>query len=277
MCYKISMKTKGLYFVTVIVLLFITIGTMYAEENLIKNSSFEELSANGIPVNWRTHSWAKGDSTIQFGSDKETAHSGNNSVFVNNFSENHGYYIQTVAVNETSSYKISGWIKTENIRDGADGAGISLLNLFEVGGNFKGTTDWQYAELYVTTRSGIYAIEVMLQLGNYGGLTTGKAWFDDITITKVNSIPPGAIVSVVSKEESSQKEVVPDSQKDTPEETKNQGTFVFLIIVIIIVIIAGIAVVVIIIITRKKTGVPDKDKKDETQEEGQEPKTEDKT
>ena len=77
------MKIKGLFFITIIVFLFIITGISYTEENLIINPSFEELSADDKPLNWRTHSWIKDTSTVQFGTDMVITYSGNNSVLSN--------------------------------------------------------------------------------------------------------------------------------------------------------------------------------------------------
>ncbi|MBN2441757.1 MAG: hypothetical protein JXJ04_10430, partial [Spirochaetales bacterium] len=130
-------------------------------------------------------------------------------------------------------------------------------------GNFKGTNPWKYAELYVSTGPGISSLEVMLQVGNYGELNSGKAWFDDVEVIKVNSIPSGAVVTVVSKKKDTADSEVKKETQNTPKETKNQGTFIFFIIVIIIVVLTGAAVVVFILVTRKKKGMPDTDETDE--------------
>ena len=125
MCYKITMKTKELFLITLIIFLFTGAWYVYSE-NMISNPSFEELTQEGNPVNWRTQSWTS--SGNQFGVDKSSAHSGTHSVFINNDVPNHGYYIQGVSVKPNSFYKVSAWIKTENIAQGPEGAGISIIN-----------------------------------------------------------------------------------------------------------------------------------------------------
>ncbi|MBN2444568.1 MAG: hypothetical protein JXJ04_24615, partial [Spirochaetales bacterium] len=120
------MKTIGLHIIIIITLVFMVSGIIFAEENLIKNPSFEDIGTGDIPKNWRTHSWTPDASGGQFGIDKEIAHSGKHSVFVFNSVDNHGYYLQTVTVKENSFYKLSCWVKTENIKENLEGAGISI-------------------------------------------------------------------------------------------------------------------------------------------------------
>jgi hypothetical protein len=249
------MKTKELLILIITTLLLLNLTTLYAEDNLIRNSSFERLINEMLPSNWRTQSWVPDTTVAHFGVDVDNFYSGSYSVFINNGLENHSYYIQTVKVQENTFYKISGWIKTENVGAQSEGAGISLIDYFDVGGNLRGTNDWQFAELYVTTGPGVSSIEVMLQIGNYGSLNTGKAWFDDITMTKVDTIPANVAIAVVSnKKNSSQDASDKGSTKDVKKQKKNQGVFLFFLIAAIIVILAGAALIVAIIIMRKKSG-----------------------
>jgi hypothetical protein len=180
-------------------------------------------------------------------------------VVVHNMKANHGYYIQSVPVKQKSFYKLTGWIKTENVGESKEGAGISIVDYFEVGGDFRGTNNWQFAELYVSTGPGTSEIKIMLQVGNYGAENTGKAWFDDISMTKINSLPPGALVTVMknNKEETSQDSDKKVKTQDVKKKQQMKGTFALLIIIIIIVIIVGIAVIILIILTRKKPGDSD--------------------
>jgi hypothetical protein len=237
---------------------FIMSSILYAEANLIKNPSFEVIGAKGNPEHWRTHRWINDDAVTRFGIDKTIAHAGKNSVTVNNLQLNHGYYIQAVPVKENSLYKVTGWVKTENVGKNVAGAGISVIDYFEVGGDFRGTTDWKLAELYISTGPGTSVVEIMLQVGNYGAENTGKAWFDEISMTKVNSLPPGAKVTVMkNKEDTSQSGADKNVKKDTVKDTKISGTLALLLIIIIVVIVVGLAVIILIVITRKKPGQAD--------------------
>ncbi|MBN2536192.1 MAG: hypothetical protein JXB88_25145 [Spirochaetales bacterium] len=248
------MKTNRI-FITFIIVLFILCGIIHAQENLIKNPSFELLDSEGNPKNWATHSWIKDDSVTRFEVDTKVAYTGSKSVAVNNMKKNHGYYIQNVTVKANSFYRVTGWVRTENVGENLEGAGISVIDYFEVGGDFRGTTPWQFAELYISTGPDTSHIEIMLQVGNYGAENTGKAWFDDISMIKVNSLPAGAKVTVMEKNEDSLQSGAEKGKKKTIiKDKKINGTLALLIIIIIIVIVVGIAVVILIILTRKKPG-----------------------
>lgn len=95
-------------------------------------------------------------------------------------------YVQWVAVTPSTRYRLSGWIRTENV-DG-DGA------LFAVGGDMnnpgrirtdavKGTAAWQQASTEFTTAADEHAVLVWA-----GGVSaTGTAYLDDVALTPVRS------------------------------------------------------------------------------------------
>jgi len=247
------------------ILFFIITGFAFSESNLIKNPSFESVAKDGQPEYWRTHRWVNDDTVTTFSIDTELAYHGKKSAVIHNIKENHGFYYQTVQVEENTFYKVTGWIKTENVGNEKNGAGISLINYFEVGGDFKGTNDWQLAELYVSTGPGVSIIEIMCQIGNYGAENTGKAWFDDISVTKTDAVPRDAVITVVNaKNKKNQADTA--KKKKSPPRTKHKGTFFLFIILITIVVLAGIVVIILIIIMGRNSKEFDEEYDDEAED-----------
>ena len=97
-------------------------------------------------------------------------------------------WIQEVQLLPNKTYKLTGWIKGENITlvQGNIGANLCLMGGFEHSPSFSGTFDWQKTELEFTTpANGI--VTIGCRLGFYGSILHGKAWFDDLTLTLLDS------------------------------------------------------------------------------------------
>jgi hypothetical protein len=150
--------------------------------NAIRNGSFESEN-DGRPSRWNpvTHS---GRGTLSLANQ---SHSGGRSVQIS--SENGGdlSWATRVRVKPHSDYRLSGWIKTENVVKirGARGAMFNIHELQDavVGGTpaVSGTQDWTQVELTFNTG----ALEVITINCLYGGWgrCTGTAWFDDVELT----------------------------------------------------------------------------------------------
>lgn len=91
---------------------------------------------------------------------------------------------QNVPVEAGRSYRIGGWVRTENIA-GSGGAmivthwwgpGDTWISAIEFMSYVKGTQDWTYYEGEVTAPPGATQCNVVCLMGG----CSGKAWFDDI-------------------------------------------------------------------------------------------------
>jgi len=266
---------KNVFTLTIIVLFLSGAALLSAEQNLIQNPSFEE-SVNGHPSIWNEAAWNNEPGATTFGVDAVKAHSGKSSAVIVNDKENHARFVQAVTVSENSSYRFSAWIRTENVGEGTLGSGIGVTDKLEFGGDIRKTSDWKQAELYIKTGPGINSVSLMLTLGTYGALNTGKAWFDDVSLVKVDSIPSSAVVclvqsnSEVNNDQPVKVETAQTHQNDsavnndqtakvetaqTPANDSSKiknGLFLFIIIGIIIVIGGGCYLVIFITLKKKK-------------------------
>ncbi|MFZ9023095.1 MAG: c-type cytochrome, partial [Litorivicinaceae bacterium] len=150
--------------------------------DMIRNGSFESES-DGNPARWApvTHS-GRGKFSLANG-----GHTGGRSVQIT--SENGGdlSWATRVRVKPHTDYRLSGWIKTENLVKirGARGAMFNIHELQDpvAGGTpaISGTKDWTQVELTFNTG----ALEVITLNCLYGGWgrCTGTAWFDDVSLT----------------------------------------------------------------------------------------------
>jgi putative membrane-bound dehydrogenase-like protein len=152
-----------------------------APANLVQNSSFEELK-DGKPTGWRTvtHS-GRGEWTLATNS-----HSGTHGVRITSEQGGDISWAVQVPVQPRTDYRLSGWIKTENVRKLGNARG-AMLNVHEMQDPVKGGTkallgDNDWTEVRLDFNSGdMTEITINCLFGGWGR-ATGTAWFDDIQL-----------------------------------------------------------------------------------------------
>jgi len=151
------------------------------DPGLLPNASFE-AAADGLPVGWRTHVWGgKGEFTFA-----DTGRTGKRCVKISSETGADIGWFATVAVKPNSTYRLTGWIKTEDVeaaQEGRPGRGalLNLHNLQPVATRaITGTQDWTKVDIVFETGADD-ALQVNCLFGGWG-LCTGKAWFDDLSL-----------------------------------------------------------------------------------------------
>jgi dolichyl-phosphate-mannose-protein mannosyltransferase len=163
-----------------------------AAENLLGNSSFEEISSD-IPTLWSTMAYEEGKT--KFTVDQAGAHSGSSYVTIENTQANDARWVQKIKVKSNTQYKLSGWVKTDNIGTEAKGANLTVEGIADSSPDVKGTSaEWQPLEMYFKTDKKQVELAVTARLGGYGSANTGKASFDDLIVEEITSAPAGANV-----------------------------------------------------------------------------------
>lgn len=165
------------------------------DANLLKNGSFETLDASGMPVGWYTEAYFKTPGYTEYSVAPE-GRDGQNAAVVENFGANDARFAQDVAVEPDSIYRLSGYIRTENVpQDLGRGANLSVEGVYVFSPSVYGTEDWQLITLYGRTGPDQNMVTVLARLGGYGGESEGKAYFDDIRLEKVTGdVPAGVAV-----------------------------------------------------------------------------------
>jgi len=172
-----------------VLLIALTVVSCAENTNYIFNGSFE-LLIDGEPSNWMREAYDKSPGASNFRVETEGAKFGEKYVTIINNKLNDSRYSQIVLVEENKKYKLSCYIKTENVSEEGKGANLSVAEQTVTSKRIKGTTDdWEYVELYVITESGVDRIKVTVGLGGYSGMSTGKASFDNVTMEEVETIP----------------------------------------------------------------------------------------
>lgn len=148
----------------------------------IVNGSFEDI-AGVDPKGWTPRSWQRGDASFAV---ESIGHAGARSVSISAAKGADASWVTDVPIRPYSRYRLSGWIKTENLVAGRSrGAQINV----DGEGDWRtppvtGTQDWTRVEVEFDAGAND-AIEVTCLFGGWG-LATGKAWFDDVELVRLS-------------------------------------------------------------------------------------------
>lgn len=127
----------------------------------------------------------------------EQVHSGSQALVLSSEMENDARYIYKWKAQKDTYYKVSCWMKTENVGEETMGANLSVEQCYFYFGDIKGTQDWTYVEGYFRVISD-KNVTLMLRLGGYSSENTGTVYFDDLTIEQVKSLPAGMDINMVN-------------------------------------------------------------------------------
>jgi len=194
------MIKKNRYFVFCFAALFISAAlvsgagqTKPAIANALANASFEDLDA-GAPKAWfkATHQ-PRG----AFDVDAAVAHGGGKSARISSTEGGDLSWSQVVPVKPYSKYRLSGWIKVQDLKPTGRARGA----LFNVHGldtaatpPVTGTRDWARVEVVFDTEAND-AVQVNGLYGGWGR-ATGTAWYDEVALELLSSrtMSPAAII-----------------------------------------------------------------------------------
>lgn len=193
------MKLCKIFIAIILILLSMNSIVLAESANLVANPGFEENEGND-PYFWTKGSWQDNG---QFSLDAAQAHSGKFSALITNSVETDSRYKQTIKVQPEKYYKLSCWVRTENVGDATKGANISIDGLTDTSTDIKSTSgEWVYVELYGLTGKNQDSFVMTLGLGGYSSLNSGKAWFDDVAVEELKGPPEtGKIVNLFKEED----------------------------------------------------------------------------
>lgn len=235
-------KLKIFLFATFITITLTT--NIFAEGNLIKNASFE-AEEGGCPTDWTYSTYVKDDGAAEFKIESEGAYSGSSCVTIINNVENDSRYIQTIRAEPNKKYKLSCYIKAENIGDAGNGAVLSVEGQLAVSNALRNTNgEWEYSEMYIQTGEGIDNFNVTVGIGGYGAMSTGKASFDEVTADEVDSIPAGSSIAILEQQKTDTNTNYSSSDNDSNTDSgteKKSGTskVVWIVLAVCILIVAA--------------------------------------
>jgi len=165
----------------------------------ILNGGFEEFQGN----RFNKYSFHDQPGVVSF-VDTEVKHGGKASLRMENFTakpHGHGRVMQEVHVQPHRCYRVSAWVKTENLQP-AEAFAISVLNqdrsIASLKPSLPPTSDWKKIQFLFNSAT---FDTVRLYSGIWGG-KSGKFWLDDWTLEEVGPLNvlrrPGTPVTVKS-------------------------------------------------------------------------------
>lgn len=158
----------------------------FGTNNVIIEKNFD----SGIPDSFDKEAYV--GETAKFSWSENGGRNNSGCLVIECDTENDARFKYTVNAEKKTYYKISAYIKTENVSSRVEkGANLSIDLLYDVYGNFFGTRDWTYVEFYGLTGASQTSFTVLLRLGGYGSTNTGKAYFDDFKVEKIDKLPAG--------------------------------------------------------------------------------------
>ncbi len=152
--------------------------------NLLPNPSFENKTRDGV-ARWGSQAWSGKDGALW--TIESAGRTGKRCVSIQSAKGSDAAWTTMVTVQPNTRYELSGWVKTRGVR-GARGA---LLNVQALGGSetkaVTGTTGWTRVSKVFTTGAKT-EIQVNCLFGGWGR-SSGQAWYDDVSLTKLPGQP----------------------------------------------------------------------------------------
>lgn len=158
--------------------------TTTAVTNLVPNASFETVR-DGRPRGWSEQRFG-GQATFTHAN---TGRTGSRSLQITSTSGADAGWQATVRVEPFTRYRLTGWIKTLDVRvQGGRGASINLHDHQPTATQpITGTTDWTRVEATFDVDDQD-SLQVNCLLGGWG-MATGTAWFDDLQLEPIGQRP----------------------------------------------------------------------------------------
>jgi hypothetical protein len=185
----------GLTFVA----LTIIFGARFAvAQNLIVNGDFSQGSGEQ-PAQWKSESWIQRDSTVfiwipPFGSDP-------GELGITSSKLNDARWQQSILV-PPGLYNVGADILAQEIpQESWAGAFVSIGDQGVASLDVKGNSRWVRREIFFKISRDKTRIGVKLRLGGLTNFATGRAFFRNATLTKIDSTPNGALILDVDASE----------------------------------------------------------------------------
>ena len=230
--------------VALIICLALPFGALAEGKNLVKNGDFENPGADNLPAGWRFVAYYNDPESSNASIEHDAEHG--NVLLLASTIPNDLHFNQVVKVKSDKVYKISCFIKTENVKGGA-GANIAIENIICRTDPLLGTKGWTSVEIIGKTDKNQKELSVSCRLGGYGGESTGKAWFDGFAVEELkdyNGKTVNFFNSVQDKPGNQGSDNKPSKPKDEQDYLEIAARKKMTIILICVYVLAPLAIAV---------------------------------
>lgn len=147
---------------------------------LLQNGDFEA----GELAPWKLDSWQPSASADPV---QSPVYAGKRSARLTCLQANDARLIQSVSVHPNSFYRLSAWVKTENVGRDALGANLCQYGTWAHSKDLQGTSDWTRLSMFIFP-TGQSEMTIGCRLGFWGSTNSGTVWFDDVRLTQIPSL-----------------------------------------------------------------------------------------
>ena len=158
------------------------------QKNLLLNGDFAKGSEDQ-PDSWRTEAWINNPESFQAHWHSNTGKP--SELEVDALKANDARWMQPLTVG-SGWYQLSVDVRTEDVGTKESGATVSVMEDGIMSPEIHGTSDWQRVTLYLKVGGHGADIDIALRVGGFGSLNTGKAFFRNASLIKVDAPPPNA-------------------------------------------------------------------------------------
>lgn len=149
-----------------------------------QEATFENL----VSHHWKIATWRNRPEQVSLS--KDVIHEGTTALQIQVTQEADDVTLyQAVALEPNQKYRLTGWIKTDNVtvdpmETGTTGACLTIYGQTEISESVLGTSDWKQVAVEFTSNESS-TLNIGCRLGHNGSTCTGTAWFDDLKLEKV--------------------------------------------------------------------------------------------
>ena len=156
--------------------------------NLLTNGDFATGSGKS-PDHWRTGGWNESPAVTGY----DWLHSSGSvpELIVNNLQPNDARWLQTLTLGP-GWYYVGAETRAEGVPLNAAGAYVSLDEGSVNSPDLHGAADWRSLGFYLKVGTHGADVDVALRLGGFGSLNTGRAFFRNARVVKLDALPAGA-------------------------------------------------------------------------------------
>lgn len=158
-------------------------------KELLHNADLSKGAGNQ-PDSWQTQAWINEPSAVTF-TWTHPENGGPGEAEVNAVKADDARWMQSMTLSP-GWYYISADIRTEDVGKDNSGATISVMDDGIMSPEVKGTQSWTRSGLYMRVGAKGADVDVALRIGGFGSLNTGRAFFRNASVIKVDAPPPNA-------------------------------------------------------------------------------------
>ena len=155
--------------------------------NLLLNGDFSQADGEGFPLHWYADAYdGLSNALFETVTEDETP-----AAHIVNRVPKDARFAQRVAVEPNALYLLHGYIRAS--ASGGRGANLSVEGLALYSDQvYDSKGQWQEVSLYGATGENQKFVTIYARLGGYSGEAIGEAYFRDVSLTRVDSVPLGA-------------------------------------------------------------------------------------